>query len=187
MASYTEAPSGATATDGDKSIDARPTAPVDVTATSSTRLSPARPAGDATVRPDRGARPTSPRTSAVAPVVPDASVIIPAGFYLVECEVVDTDGNTLEDAKWIQSAGTFPTAAKVDDDGMAYLWLLGTAYDSFMCIVDDGEQAGLDYTWYWAADSQEPITPTTQDTGTIVINPERPATPLQAGSGVFFG
>lgn len=113
----------------------------------------------------------------------DAGIVIPGDFARVVVRCVDTKGEPLENVEWVMSSGTFPTAARVDDNGEAYLWLLATEYESFMAVASSGS---LDLTWYSSAEEQEPINPVQQDVGTIVLEP-RFVGGTNAGPGVSFG
>jgi len=110
-------------------------------------------------------------------------ILIPGDFRRVVVRCVDTDGEPLENVEWVMSAGTFPTAAPVDENGEAYLWLLATEYTDFMAIADSGN---VDLTWYSSAEAQEPINPVSQDAGTIVLKPTYVGG-LSAAPGVSFG
>ncbi|WP_126967208.1 hypothetical protein [Halomicrobium mukohataei] len=66
----------------------------------------------------------------------------------------DTDGQPLSDAVWVQSAGVFPTAARVDDNGEADLWLLNVLYETFV-VIASSDRSGVDYVWYQLADDDD--------------------------------
>jgi hypothetical protein len=79
-------------------------------------------------------------------------VIIPTGeFRSVTVYVEDSEGKPLTEAEWVQSAGLFPTAGRVEPtpDGRmaARLWLLDAAYQEFSVLADSGQE-GVGLVWY---------------------------------------
>jgi len=79
-------------------------------------------------------------------------VIIPTGpFRSVSVYVEDSEGKPLTEAEWVQSAGLFPTAGRVEPtpDGRmaARLWLLDAAYQEFSVLADSGQE-GVGLVWY---------------------------------------
>lgn len=115
-----------------------------------------------------------------------AGIIIPGDFRGVDITVRSAEtGEILTDVKWVMSAQTFPTAARVEDDGTAQLPLLKTNYTTFMAVADREKPEGVDYTWFSNPDKQEPINPT-DDEATIWLTPV-PIQGLYAGSGTDFG
>ncbi|ACV46610.1 hypothetical protein [Halomicrobium mukohataei] len=82
-------------------------------------------------------------------------IVIPTGnFRRVHVTLKDTDGQPLSDAVWVQSAGVFPTAARVDDNGEADLWLLNVLYETFV-VIASSDRSGVDYVWYQLADDDD--------------------------------
>jgi len=111
-------------------------------------------------------------------------VVIPADFNAVRVVCVDPEGKRLTDVDWVMARGSFPTAARVDDNAEADLWLLRTAYTDFMAVANrDG--GDVDYAWYSPAEDQEPITGN-DDTGVIVLDSAE-IKGFDAGRGVDFG
>lgn len=148
-----------------QSLDTRPAPPRELegiaTDTQSLDIRPAPPKGPASINP---------------PETYDTGVIVPGDFYRVNVLVVNETGDPIPETKWVMSTGTFPTAAKVNDNAEAELFLLPTTYEHFMAVVEDNpeEPNNLDYTWY-SAETQEPINPLSLDNGEvveIVLTPE---------------
>jgi len=111
-------------------------------------------------------------------------VVIPADFNAVRVVCVDPEGKRLTDVDWVMARGSFPTAARVDDNAEADLWLLRTAYTDFMAVANrDG--GDVNYAWYSPAEDQEPITGN-DDTGVIVLDSAE-IKGFDAGRGVDFG
>lgn len=117
------------------------------------------------------------------PHTPAVGVVIPGAFYRVRVRCVDESGEPLGSVKWVMSAGTFPTAAPVDNDGYANLWLLGTTYTTFMAVADSG---GVDLTWYSSTDAQQAVNPLDDDAAEVVLS-ERYIGGLNASGGVSLG
>jgi len=112
-------------------------------------------------------------------------VPVPTGsFRRVEVTLQDEDGAPLSNAIWVQSAGIFPTAAPVDSNGVANMWLLEVQYTSFQVLADSG-RAGVDYVWYEPIDANDPINPL-DDTATLKFQTSR-ITGLSAGNGPMMG
>lgn len=129
------------------------------------------------------------RADALASLGEDVGVIIPGVFRPVDVTVVDPDGDPLPEVDWVMSAGTFPTAARVDEQARATLYLLKTEYQDFMGVaertVGDGE--GADYTWYNPPDGlQESINPVRDKSAEVVLNPVE-IKGLWVGAGTDFG
>jgi len=110
------------------------------------------------------------RAATVTDSTTTSGVVIPGDFYAVDIRVVDPDGEPLKSVDWVMSAGVFPTAAKIDEEGFGTLWLLAVEYQAFMGVAerDDGN---VDYTWYSRSEEQDPINPIKDDSGTIVLEP----------------
>lgn len=122
----------------------------------------------------------------------NAGIPIPSSeFRYVEVELLDDKDNPLANAVWVQSAGIFPTSARVEEtkDGsmIAHVWLLdGIAYNSFLCLGENPETAAeYDFVWYEATGSSD-VGPHTKR-ATLKFKPAKPTSPLNAGTGVFFG
>jgi len=111
-----------------------------------------------------------PSAATVTDSTTTSGVVIPGDFYAVDIRVVDPDGEPLKSVDWVMSAGVFPTAAKIDEEGFGTLWLLAVEYQAFMGVAerDDGN---VDYTWYSRSEEQDPINPIKDDSGTIVLEP----------------
>lgn len=113
-------------------------------------------------------------TDAPSPVQRMSGIPIPSGeFRRVRVAVVDGDGEPLTAARWVQSADIFPTSAPVDENGIAYLWLLdGIQYQSFLCLgSNDDTKAKWDYVWY-EADGSNDVGPFVSE-ATLVFDPEK--------------
>lgn len=115
--------------------------------------------------------------------------IIPTGnFRAVEVHIEDTKGRPITDAEWIQSAGLFPTAARVTEDVegrmTARLWLLDAKYDEFI-ILADADRGDVDYVWYQYSDNGDGIKPSDREK---TLQFERnPISGLYVGAGTDFG
>ena len=118
-----------------------------------------------------------------SPNTPASGIVIPGSFGRVRVEVVDPAGEPLDNVEWVMSASTFPTAARVDNNGEANLWLLGTTYSDFMAVASSGS---IDLTWYSSTSQQPGINPLNQSTGTIVLEPVYVGG-LNAGGGASIG
>lgn len=206
MASYTQAKANAATNDRDRPAQSRTRDAASADTLDRTRPDPSRsgltapqvgandrdrpaPARSGLTAAQVGAtdraRPQPARGVDATPSTVDSGIIIPGDFRRVDVAIVDPDGEPLTEVDWVMSAGTFPTAARVNDDGLATLWLLPVEYDQFMGVAErDG--GNVDYTWYSASEEQEVITPVTDDTGEIVLNPGE-LTGMFAGPGVDFG
>jgi len=124
--------------------------------------------------------------------VVESGIPVPTGaFRRVRVTLEDDDGNPLEEAVWVQSAGIFPTSAKVQtaEDGTVWadMWLLdGIAYDSFLCIGKNPDPgARFEYVWFEAEESNDVTA--LGDSAKLVFDPQKPLGGFQAGDGVFFG
>lgn len=115
----------------------------------------------------------------------DSGVQVPtSSFRRVEIQVVDPNGEPLSDINWIMSATYFPTAARVDDEGRASMWLLSVTYDTFMAIK--GAASGPNLVWYSNPERSADITPTVQSSGTVILEPVYISN-LNVGGGVSLG
>lgn len=115
-------------------------------------------------------------------------VPIPTGaFRRVLVWLEDLDGNPLDDAVWVQSAGVFPTAARVKTtaDGRAYaqMWLLEVGYDQFQ-VIAQSDKPGVDYVWYESGNGEK-IGPLTKES-TLQFDPIHVGG-FVAGNGIDFG
>jgi len=111
----------------------------------------------------------------------DKGPVIPAAFRRVIVNVVDQDGDPLEEAIWILSAGAFPTAARVVD-GTAFMWLLSIEYTTFQVLGLSGRK-GVNYVWYQAQEGN--IAPTDRE-ATLVFE-KKELKGFDAGQGVNMG
>jgi hypothetical protein len=109
-------------------------------------------------------------------------VPIPNAFRPVSVKIEDPQGRPLSDAIWIMSGGQFPTAARVDDEGRARLYLLSIQYSTFQ-LLGSSDRPGVDYVWYQAKDAE--IGPLT-DSATLTFKKKK-IKGLYAGTGADFG
>ena len=120
-------------------------------------------------------------------------IVIPGSFRQVTVRLYDEQGDPLSDANWVQSAGTFPTSARVteaaDGSAQARMWLMSVEYDEFMVLAGSGRDA-VDYVWYQLADSEG--TPGNQTVGPQDDEADLYFSPVElkglyAGTGADFG
>lgn len=202
MASYTEAAASTGSDNGDKpelartvaaatpGLDgadkpelARTAAAASPTVDDSTKPQLTRGADVADHVVDEASKPQLGRTATMTTTAPDVGILIPGAFSRVLVRCVDPNGEPLDNVEWVMSAGTFPTAAPVNKDGIAYLWLLSTTYTSFMAVADSG---GVDLTWYSSDATQTEVNPVQQDEATVVLEPTYVGG-LNASAGVSLG
>lgn len=125
------------------------------------------------------------RSGELIPVTRDIGYKIPTGeFVPVLVTVKDTEGTVLTNVDLVMSSGIFPTAAAVNDNGRARLWLLELEYTSFMAIAEEPvDNATVKFTWFSSHDKQPAITPATETEADIVLEPER----IESGQGLSVG
>lgn len=117
------------------------------------------------------------------------SIVVPtSSFERVHVTVVDEQGNRLPEVDWIMSREIFPTAAAVDENGEADMWLLAVTYDTFMAVAERrGGSGQVDYTWYSSSDQQESIQPLFDSEADIILEPEEIRGNMAGGPGIDFG
>lgn len=81
---------------------------------------------------------------------------IPAGdFRRVAITCLNSEGEPLKRARWIQSAGFFPTAGRVleQEDGsmVGFVWLLNVDYEDMAVLAENDRAGAFDYVWYQAS------------------------------------
>ena len=184
MAAFTEAFTGDTTADRERSgsVRARELAPRG----QASRDRPSDRGGElASISPRSRAREGDLRGGDLSGDRTNIGVVIPSDFNAVRVVVTDPEGNRLTDVDWIMARGSFPTAARVNDDAEADLWLLRTAYTDFMGVAHREGAPEVDYTWYSASDTQDEITGNDK-TGVIVLERSELKGTL-VGSGINSG
>lgn len=135
-----------------------------------------------------------PQVHAPAALV-NRGIRIPAGdFRRVAITCVNSNGEPLERAQWIQSAGFFPTAGRVleQDDGsmVGFVWLLNVDYQDMAVLAENDRMGAFDYVWYETTDGVAVPQDTREATLTFVeAEAPPPGAPpsLTVGGGIQFG
>jgi len=116
---------------------------------------------------------------------PDGFIIPTGEFRDVTVVIEDSAGDPIPEGLFIQSAGLFPTAARVRqaDDGSTYalLFLLNAAYEDMALVAESG---GATYVWY-EAESSDGVP---KETDQVTLQFEKKfKRGLDAGQGIDLG
>jgi len=193
MASYTEANSGGITPDsGNRTAYAkRPSdyTPASLDAGSRTSY-PKKPSDKKPATTSSGQR-TGYNKGPIAyqPASTSDSVVVPGDFRRVDVKVEDSNGAPVTDALYVGTTEVFPQFSKVNSNGDAILYMLGTTYTEFSLVLPTDEGVGVQIDGALNNPSLSPL----EDSITLQFNVEdaadigKPVGGLRMADGISLG